>query len=303
MERGIPVRSLCRGISALQAINRHGSLSLMEIAKMIGLPYPTAYRIVQTLVVEGLIECETTRKYYRATALAQSLSSGFVYEGKLLTVARPHIVALTQKITWPVSIATHVGQWMMVRDTTNSLTSLAFSTYHPGHTFPILECASGLVYMAFSADEERECIIKGITSLDGRSPTMAIFESRKLLERIREDGFATNDRTRHTLTPGKTSGISAPIFEDGKVAATLTMSFFSSAMRMEEAVRRFAPDVKRVAADITAALEAPATLNLGASKSLDTPVRLAKVVSEKQNRQRRNSKSAAREVGKGAARI
>ena len=50
---------------------------------MIGLPYPTAKRIVQTLVVEGPIACEPSRKYYRAAALAQSLSSGFEHEGKL----------------------------------------------------------------------------------------------------------------------------------------------------------------------------------------------------------------------------
>lgn len=301
MERGIPVRSLCRGIAALQAINRHGSLSLMEIAKMIGLPYPTAYRIIQTLVVEGLIECEPARKYYRASALAQSLSSGFVYEGKLLNVARPHIVALTQKIMWPVSIATHVGQWMMVRDTTNSLTSLAFSTYHPGHTFPILECASGLVYMAFSSDEERECILKGITSLEGRSAAMSMFESRKLIERIRQDGFATNDRTRHTLTPGKTSGVSAPIFENGKVSATLTMSFFSSAMRMDEAVRRFAPDVKRVAFEITSALDLVSGLQ--DLQNLETSAEISPKESGKQIRAGRTSRSNVHKTGVGANRI
>ena len=33
MEKGVPIRSITRSIAALKAINRHGSLSMMEIAK------------------------------------------------------------------------------------------------------------------------------------------------------------------------------------------------------------------------------------------------------------------------------
>ena len=278
----------------------------MEIARLIDLPYPTAYRIVQTLVFEGLIECEPSRKHYRATALVQSLSSGFKDQGNLITVARPHLVALTQKISWPVAIATHVGPWMMIRDSTHALTSLAFNNYHPGYTFPILECASGLAYMAFTSDEERDCILKGITSLDGRSPTISMFESRKLIARIREDGYATNDRTLHTPTPGKTSSISAPVFDDGKIAATLTMAYFSSAMRMAEAVRRYAPDIKKVAAEITGALQQASTLASNtetvAHQLVETTEARAEHASGKSNRRTNSKAPRPREPGKAAIR-
>ena len=46
MEKGVPIRSITRSIAALKAINRHGSLSMMEIAKASQVPYPTACRIV-----------------------------------------------------------------------------------------------------------------------------------------------------------------------------------------------------------------------------------------------------------------
>ena len=61
MEKGVPIRSITRSIAALKAINRHGSLSMMEIAKASEVPYPTACRIVQTLLYEGLIEQEPAR--------------------------------------------------------------------------------------------------------------------------------------------------------------------------------------------------------------------------------------------------
>jgi IclR family mhp operon transcriptional activator len=55
MEKGVPIRSISRAIAVLQAINRQGSMSLMGIAKTAEVPYPTACRIVQTLLFEGLI--------------------------------------------------------------------------------------------------------------------------------------------------------------------------------------------------------------------------------------------------------
>ncbi|MFD2137741.1 helix-turn-helix domain-containing protein [Novosphingobium resinovorum] len=58
MERGVPIRAVCRAISILQEINQMGSLSMMQISKRGRIPYPTACRIVQTLMHEGLIEQE-----------------------------------------------------------------------------------------------------------------------------------------------------------------------------------------------------------------------------------------------------
>lgn len=260
MERGVPIRSVSRSIAVLQCINRHGSLSLMEIARAVALPYPTAFRIIQTLLHEGLIECEPTRKHYRATQLVQTLSVGYRDHGNLLLRARPHIVALTRKVSWPLSIVTHVGQHMMVRDSTHSETSLTFSNYAPGFTMPVLECASGHAYLAHVPDAERLNILDGLEAVARRSHMMDMFRSDKLLARIREDGYATCDRNPHSAVPGKTSSIGVPIFEGERVAGTLTLVFFASAMSMAEAVRRYLDDMKAAASVISAELARDAEL-------------------------------------------
>ena len=74
MEKGVPIRSVSRSIAVLRAINQRGSLSMMEIARTASVPYPTACRIIQTLLHEGLVEQEPSRKNYRPTALVQSLA-------------------------------------------------------------------------------------------------------------------------------------------------------------------------------------------------------------------------------------
>ena len=77
-EKGVPIRAITRGLSVLKAINRGGSITMMQIARTSSVPYPTACRIVQTLLHEGMIEREPARKRYRATALVQSLASGYL---------------------------------------------------------------------------------------------------------------------------------------------------------------------------------------------------------------------------------
>lgn len=74
MEKGVPIRAISRGLSVLRAVNVHGALTMMEISNASEVPYPTACRIVQTLVHEGYLERERGRKTYRASALVRELA-------------------------------------------------------------------------------------------------------------------------------------------------------------------------------------------------------------------------------------
>jgi IclR family mhp operon transcriptional activator len=253
MEKGVPIRSISRCISVLQAINRAGDLSLMEIAKRAKVPYPTACRIVQTLLHEKLIEREPTRKHYRPTALIQSLSNGFQVRSQLVAVAREHIVALTKLHGWPVTVATRVGQSMVIRDSTHALTSLTFNNYYPGYTLPILESAAGKAYLAYADDDEREMIIREIRTGGGTwdDLTMRMLESGVLLEDIRKAGYAVKGRNRYTETPGKTSSIARPIFGANGVVGSIVLIFFSSAMKIDNAVAKYDDDLRRTAALIS----------------------------------------------------
>lgn len=215
---------------------------MMEIARASNVPYPTACRIVQTLLFEGLIEQEPVRKRYRPTGLVQTLAHGFQGHAEIVQTARPHIVELTRRVMWPISLSTHVGSNMVIRDSTHSLTTLTFNDYYPGYSIPILECASGLVYLAHMTDEERNGILQSLKRLPDRVPihTMRLIEEESLLEDVRRLGYATRGNNHFTRNPGKTSSIAVPIFQHGRVAGALTLAFFSSAVRMDEAVRQFA---------------------------------------------------------------
>ena len=257
MEKGVPIRSLVRGIAVLQAVNRGGSLSMMDIARASCVPYPTACRIVQTLQVEGLIEQEPTRKRYRPTALVQTLAHGYHDHTRLVQFARPHLVELTRQVIWPIALATHVGPSMVIRDSTHSLTTLTFNNYLPGYSIPMLECASGLVYLAHMPDDERIALLDSLKLLPDRVPVHILhqIEHDNLVTTVREQGYASRGNNHFTRNPGKTSSIGVPIFEKGLVVGALTLSFFSSAIRMVDAIEKFVGPLKDAARDISADLQ------------------------------------------------
>ena len=256
MEKGVPIRSICRSIAVMQAINRHGSLSLMAIAKEAEVPYPTACRIVQTLLFEGLIEREPARKRYRPTALVHTLSHGFQDDNRLVLAARSHIVELTKKLGWPISVCTRVGSRMMVRDSTHALTSLTLNNYHPGYTLPILESGAGRTYLGFAGEAERATVLAGLRAQAEEqqlgTEMLSLFESGFMVEEVRRLGYGAKGHNRFTENPGKTSSIAVPIFEGEELAGSLSLIFFASAMKIEEAARRYLDDMRRAAAAVGA---------------------------------------------------
>ncbi|WP_333836570.1 IclR family transcriptional regulator domain-containing protein [Novosphingobium sp.] len=255
MEKGVPIRSISRSIAALKAINEQGSLTMMEISRASRIPYPTACRIVQTLLFEGLIEQEPSRKRYRATALVQTLAHGFQHRDHLVATARPHILELTREVGWPISIAIRVGRRMMLRDSTHANTALTFENYYPGFTLPILDSASGKLSLAYAAEEEREMLINWIHEAPEVDPEYLRSAVTSLdVEKIRAAGYAVQGRNHFNRTPGKTSSIAVPIFNKGEFEAAMTMVFFVSAMKIDAAIERYLPVLKRHAAAISADL-------------------------------------------------
>lgn len=256
MEKGVPIRAISRGLKMLQAINEAGSITMMNASRAVDLPYPTACRIMQTLMYEGFVEMEPNRKRYRPTALVHTLSSGHNFDNTLVVTARPYMVNLTREVLWPVSIATRVGLKMVVRDSTHSMTSLTFQQYHPGDALPLYSTASGKVHFAFCDQLEREAIINGLKEFgESDDRALAYFsDTAEQARAARKLGYATHDRNKYTDTPGKTSSISVPLKIGEKFIATLNLIFFASAMPMDTAIERYVPALKSTAEKISAAL-------------------------------------------------
>ena len=231
------IRAIGRGLRVLQAINRGGSITMMQICREARVPYPTACRIIETLIKEGMVEREPARKRYRATALVRTLSVGYQDDNELVGIARPHIVALCKRHGWPISLATRVGHSMMVIDSTHTLTSMTLVNYSPGYTLPIVECSTGKAYLAFCGEEERRSILRGLREIEDPTAQLAalLFHDDTMLQRMRADGYATQSRNAYTAVPGRTSSIAVPLMQGERCRGAIALIFFAAAMPMTKA--------------------------------------------------------------------
>ena len=244
-----PVRALNRGLNVLQAINQFGSATLSQISQATNLPYATIIRLVNTLIEAGFVEKEPNRKNYRPTLMVKTLASGMNDDSLLVSVARPHIEYLTSKFGWPVSIATRVGNKMVLQDSTHGMTSLTFWNYNPGYSLPLAECATGKVSLAYCDEAELNLIRKGFAeSSDQRDKaSLLLTGNSELMAQVKRNGYATQSKNSFTRTPGKTSSIAVPIIVDGSLCGTMAVIFFSAGLSMSDAEGAFVAELQQAA--------------------------------------------------------
>jgi len=252
MDKDQPIRAITRALMILKTINRLDSPTLTEISGATNLPYPTTFRIVQTLISEGMIEQEPFRKRYRATEQVKALSFGFQDDDQLLQAATTAMQNFTVQHLWPVTLSVRAGNRMMVKHSTHQLTSQTFTNYYPGYTLPLLECAAGRAHIAFCNDEERETVLGGFQTRASESSAMSLelITGSDLIEQIRAKGFAEYARTHHNATPGRTSAFAVPVLSSGKLKACLTLVFFAKAYSMEDALVRYLAPMQALASSI-----------------------------------------------------
>jgi IclR family mhp operon transcriptional activator len=263
-ERQSTIRSIERALTVLRVINQYRAASMGVIAEKSQIPYPTACRIVQTLISEGMIERQGTRRY-RPTALVQSLSVGYQAEDELGEIARPYLANLTRQVHWPVYISCRVGMNMVVKESTDSLTSLTIARFPTGYTLPLLESSSGRAYLAFTPPQDRRLILDGAldkTAVAGGARA-GVESFLTEVEEIRRRGYAAVARHSYTQNPGKTSAVSVPVMDGNRAIAALALCFFASTLAVPAAARAFVESMRSTAGEISAALSASRRSNAG----------------------------------------
>jgi IclR family transcriptional regulator, mhp operon transcriptional activator len=249
MDSTRPIRALIRGLEALAVLNRRNGATVSEVTSEIKLPRTTTYRILETLRETGYIYRDEADDRYRLTLMVRSLAEGFDDEAWITQIARPCINDLCREIIWPVTLLSPSGTSMLIRDTTDHASPLALERFNAGFRLPLLMSASGRVYLAFCQPEQRDALLDILSRSTREEDKLARSrpEVERILDAAREQGYATNVRTRRI---SEEVALSVPIMVDGRVLAAIAMRFATSAVPMELAVERFIPRLHETAETI-----------------------------------------------------
>ncbi len=252
------VRSVERAIRLLFLVARSDQpLALSEISRATGIDKATALRLLETLIQSQLVCRDAqTRRYSPSGNLWQLPKS---WHGDLRQLSRPHLETLRRATEETVSLVCARGLERVVVEALAALHELCVVPAI-GSAQPIYAGASGKVFMAFMAEDERRRVLK-MTGLKPVTPAGISDAATYLavLADVRSKGYAFSSGD---VTVGA-SALAAPVFNaDDNVAAVVTLR---CDVRMPpERVAKIAPLVIRSANEISRRLgHEPDTLATG----------------------------------------
>lgn len=252
------VRALSRGLAILRYINAAGTPLPGEIAKRLGLPRPTVYRLLQSLEEDGYIACSVSNGRVRVTRIAASLGDGYALTSRVCQAAGPIFGEHAHRIVWPLDISVYDNAAMVIQETTHGRSPLSIDRGMIGYRLPMLRTSAGRAYLAYCPATEREIILDHVRQL-GHPEDLPFLEPtavRTMLGSVLKAGIAT--RRGEEFRP-QTASLAVPVMIGGTVAACVSLIWTRKAMTFETALDRYALPLREIANRISAALDAGGT--------------------------------------------
>lgn len=245
---------LSKGLLVLRALNEKDDVSVLELHRSTGLPRPTLYRILATLVKDGYVINSGRGSNYKLTILTRSLSVGYRDEEWVSNIASPMLSELGNKIIWPVDIATFDTDSMLVRDTTHQTSPLSLDRHYsggrgfPGYRVPVLTTALGLSFLAACSDPLQNSILEVLRDSSCKESELAN-NGRKVRGLIRETQKRGYGLRIGGFVP-KTGSIAVPIKGSDGPIATICMHYILSAMSLDAVLKQYLKPLKTTAKKI-----------------------------------------------------
>lgn len=248
-----PAKDEADGASSVRAVDRavailtcftpdKPSMSVMEIQKRIGLSRPTLYRLLQTLVANGMMVSEGDPQQFRLAHSVLKLARVYLSGINLVEIAGPHIAHLRD-------VTGETAALFVPRDA-QRLCVLEHKSRHVlaisrgvGEMLAVHQGASGRAMLAFQSEALRKARLGELKPAEqGRVS--------KLLEQTRDAGFALS---RDEVIRGAVA-IAAPIFDHSDEVVGSVGLFGPTARLSERDVDRLAPSVMEAARSISTEL-------------------------------------------------
>jgi len=247
-----PVRSVERALRLLQCLNRQPVSTLDVLYQQTGLPKPSLIRLLQTLIGLGLVRHAPQYGAYCVTSAVQSLSCGFHSEPRIIEAAAPVADALTRTLKWPVALAVFDTDAVVVRYSTIAQSPLALLHSSLNMRLSLVSRALGRAYLAFCPRDERDILLRTLARSTQREDQPVHDEAALLqvLDETRARGYALRSPSVRPVS----NTLALPIFERGHVVATFGLTWFSSALSPDDAIRTLLPQLRQATQDIEARL-------------------------------------------------
>ncbi len=222
----------------------------VELSEVTGIHRTTVKRLLETLCEDGYVRLSPSDGTYRLTRRALTLCIAPLPNVTLSEVSVPILAELVNEIRWPSEFAVPSGDEMLVHELTHRQSPIAIETCTVGRRYPMLGSALGIAYVTFTDKETQHALVRQCGGGDIRA-TGTIWA---MIERTRQKGYAEFSGG----VCAKMASIAMPVRYTDRVAACVSISYFSSAIASSAAAHRYVPQLTAAVEKI----EASARLSL-----------------------------------------
>jgi IclR family mhp operon transcriptional activator len=237
-----------RTLQILTALSGKPDSTVTALRAQTGISRPAIYRILEILLELGYAARRPESGTYSLTSKIRLLTDNFRDEDQIAEAARPILAALQRQVTWPTDLTRYDDGAMVCVETTRAKSPLVLERDGIGSRIPMLRSAVGLAYLAFSAAETRELVLRTLRT-SGSPDDLAAHQPELLeamLDATRRRGYGVRP---HDYRP-KTCSIAVPIASDGRVLGCLAIEFMRSALTPEEAAERYLAQIRSAAEEL-----------------------------------------------------
>lgn len=243
------VESVRRAVRILNAIGSHRSAAtLSEIVDQVQLTKATVFRLLSTLVLEGMVEQDPQTHQYKLGVNTIALGQKALDSTDLVGVAKPYLEKVTDRYPVVAYLNVLIDTSVLTIDRVPHLAGVQF--IRAGAQMPLHATASGLVFLAFCESTLLSAVVsRGLEKVaSGTISDPGVL--RAAVEEVRNRGYAYD---RSTLDEGVGS-VAAPVRDHREnVIATIGLSGAITALD-EIGWPELATEVLRVANNVSSRL-------------------------------------------------
>jgi IclR family transcriptional regulator, acetate operon repressor len=184
-----------KAVAILEAMaSARRPLGVSELGALLGLPKPTAHRIVRMLESEGLLQREPGSRRFVPGARMVQLGLGIVAASMLRAPRHAILEALSQKIGETCNFGVMTGSHVVYLDRVESAWPFGLR-FEPGSRVPLHCTSMGKLFLSQLPAQKRALLLRSIPLYRYTENTLTeVAELEAELDRIRESGISTDNQ-------------------------------------------------------------------------------------------------------------
>ena len=236
------IRSIERALEVLVVLNQFSVCSLDTLHKQTHIPKPTLVRILDTFKLKGLVADAPQWGAYTITSGVKSLAAGYHGIPRIVEASKLPMDNLTRLYKWPVALAIPHDGAAVVRYSTIPLSPVALLHSSIDMRLSLVSRALGRAYLAFCTQRERQALLEHLSASRQAEDAIAAdhVAAKFMLAQVRKQGYALRSPGVRPVS----NTLAVPVYSGRSVIASMGLTWISSAMTNEQAIKKFLVPLK-----------------------------------------------------------